>query len=51
MTRTTRSVFDVLPSDSNLTQDLKKHVGRIALLVVLLIYDYNQSMNSIDIAD
>lgn len=49
MPKTTRSIFDILLLDAQ--QELKAHVGRMAMLVVRPIWDYNNSMNSIDLAN
>jgi hypothetical protein len=51
MPKTTKSIFDIPRSESDLTQDYKTHVSRMAMPVVRPIWDYNNGMNSVDTAD
>jgi hypothetical protein len=51
MPKSARSIFDIPPSESDLTQEYKKQVGKMAAPVVRPIWDYNNNMNGVDRAD
>ena len=52
MMAATRSIFDILCSDTLLEKDLKKYFSsKLALPVTRPIDDYNYNMNGVDMAD
>ncbi len=52
MIATTKSIFDILRSTNMLASDVQKfYSSKLALLVILLIDDYNYNMNRVDITD